>query len=147
MSFISELGAKRKEGFIKKRSGGQRATVGCEIVRRAFISCLAVWAKRWMVIKDTFLALIRPDDGAIRAVLLFDQGFHVNAGLMDMGMFNGLQISNLSRHLLIKCWTRRKVREWTQELNDTAKSTARDFTQPNRYESFAPVREHIDCRW
>lgn len=30
---------------------------------------------------------------------------------------------------------------------ETAKTTAQDFTQINRYESFAPVRNNNECRW
>lgn len=51
------------------------------------------------------------------------------------------------RHLLVRCWTRRKSREWTDALLETAKTTARDFTQPNRYDAYVPVRSNSECRW
>lgn len=54
---------------------------------------------------------------------------------------------NLSRHLLVRCFTRRRAREWTDALMEAAKTTARDFTQQNRYDSFAPVRSNNECRW
>ena len=56
-------------------------------------------------------------------------------------------LKNCYRHLLVRCFTKRRAREWSEILMETAKTTARDFTQINRYESFAPVRNNNECRW
>ncbi|KFM64830.1 Phospholipase D1, partial [Stegodyphus mimosarum] len=90
---------------------------------------------------------MKPKDGRVRCILLMDQGFKVDCGFVTTGIHHGLQISNLTRRLLVRCWTRRKAREWTECLVDTAKTTGRDFTQPNRYGAFAPVRINNECRW
>lgn len=42
LSFVHNLGIKRKEGIIQKRSGGHRAT-GCFRLKRSFID----WCGRW----------------------------------------------------------------------------------------------------
>ncbi|KAG8195897.1 hypothetical protein JTE90_001132 [Oedothorax gibbosus] len=146
LTFVSGLGSKRKEGLIQKRSGGHR-TGGCFRIKRGFIDWCGRWRWRWLLVKDNFVAYVKPEDGRVRSVLLMDQGFKVECGFVNTGIHHGLQISNLSRHLLVRCWTRRKAREWSEALMDTAKTTARDFTQPNRYEAFSPVRNSSECRW
>lgn len=51
------------------------------------------------------------------------------------------------RNLLIKCWTSRKAREWAESIKRTAHEHAKDFTEPKRFNSFAPVREDSYARW
>ncbi|GIY46661.1 phospholipase D1 [Caerostris extrusa] len=120
-----------------------------EICPLSFLNGLGKKRKgwRWLLIKDHFVAYVKPEDGRVRSVLLMDQGFRVECGFVNTGIHHGLQISNLSRHLLVRCWTRRKAREWSESLLEAAKTTARDFTQPNRFESFCPVRNNSECRW
>ncbi|KAL4720012.1 hypothetical protein ACJJTC_012792, partial [Scirpophaga incertulas] len=55
-------------------------------------------------------------------------------------MNHGLQILNQSRQMVIKCWTKRKSKEWIQYLKAVANQSARDFTSPNVHHSFAPPR-------
>nr|WCC59855.1 phospholipase D2 ScoTox-alphaI [Hottentotta saulcyi] len=147
LSFINDLGHKGKEGLVLKRSGGHLTKAVCLKLRRALTECCGFWRKRWLVVKDNFVAYIRPKDGKIKSVLLMDSNFNVECGLASTGIHHGLVITNLSRQLLVKCWTRRKAREWMQHIIETSKTFARDFTQPNRFDSFAPVRFCVDCRW
>ncbi|KAG1656449.1 Phospholipase D1 [Nymphon striatum] len=147
LSFVGGLGSKGKEGLIKKRSGGHRVQTGCLLIHRLFWDWCSQWKKRWLVIKDSFVAYISPQDGRIKAVLLMDQDFEVKCGLLHTGIHHGLLMSNATRHLLVKCWTKRKAREWAQYMVTTAKTTAQDFTRPNRYNSYAPVRMDTECRW
>ncbi|CAL1290284.1 unnamed protein product [Larinioides sclopetarius] len=147
LTFVNDLGKKRKEGLIQKRSGGHRTSTGCFRLKRGFIDWCGRWRWRWLLIKDHFVAYVKPDDGRVRSILLMDQGFRVECGFVNTGIHHGLQISNLSRHLLVRCWTRRKAREWSESLLDAAKTTARDFTQPNRHGAFSPVRSNSECRW
>ena len=49
--------------------------------------------------KDTFIAYIRPKDGAVKDVMLMDAEFSVKSGLSDTVFRNGLLISNLSRYV------------------------------------------------
>ncbi|XP_071112498.1 phospholipase D1-like isoform X2 [Haliotis cracherodii] len=146
LSFINKLGRKGKEGLIKKCSGGRRINIGC-------CGCLSkvhlagTWNRRWLVIKDNFVAYIRPEDGAVSDVMLMDSEFSVQCGMATTGAPHGVLISNLNRKLLIKCWTSRKAREWKECLEDRAQSTARDYTQVNRFKSYAPHREDSYARW
>lgn len=52
---------------------------------------------RWLLIKDSWIAYIKPKDGRIRCILLMDQGFAVECGFLNTGIHHGLQISNLTR--------------------------------------------------
>ena len=93
MSFINDIGDKTKEGVIKKRSGGYKANVGC----CSTFSCSCGWDKRWLIIKDSFIAYMNPKSGEIRAVMLIDHKFVVKSGSLETGMKNGLSIENGSR--------------------------------------------------
>ncbi|PVD27957.1 hypothetical protein C0Q70_10533 [Pomacea canaliculata] len=146
LSFVSRLGPKNKEGMVKKCSGGRRISIGC-------CGCLqkvhfaGTWNRRWLVLKDTCLAYIRPEDGVISDVMLMDGDFRVESGMAATGAKHGVLISNLNRNLLIKCWTSRKAREWAESIKRTAHEHAKDFTEPKRFNSFAPVREDSYARW
>lgn len=153
LSFISDLGGKGKEGMILKRTGStQPGQAGCNcfgllgnmVCVRCNYFCTgllcAKWQERWFFVKDTFFGYIRPRDGVVKAVMLFDQMFEVSSGMYSTGMNHGLQILNQSRQMVIKCWTKRKSKEWMQHLKAVANQTARDFTYPNLHHSFAPPR-------
>jgi len=49
------------------------------------------------VLKDSFVAYLRPDEGTVSDVLLMDHDFSVKATRKETGVRNGLLISNLSR--------------------------------------------------
>ncbi|XP_075972616.1 phospholipase D isoform X2 [Anticarsia gemmatalis] len=153
LSFIEELGSKGKEGMIQKRTGStQPGQAGCNcfgllgnmVCVRCNYFCTglvcAKWQERWFFVKDTFFGYVRPRDGVIKAIMLFDQGFEVSSGMYSTGMNHGLQILNLSRQMVIKCWTKRKSKEWMHHLKTVANDTARDFTGVNLHHSFAPSR-------
>ncbi|CAN8023023.1 unnamed protein product [Ixodes persulcatus] len=147
LSFVGALGPKGKEGLVYKRSGGHHSSRGCLRINFLFYQCCSRWRKRWLIAKDTCVLYVRPRDGAIKSVLLMDQGFQVQSGFMATGVNHGLLVTNLTRNLLVKCWTKRKEREWKDTLQDLAKSSGKDFTMPNRYDAFAPVRSSNRCRW
>ncbi|CAH2244300.1 jg2602 [Pararge aegeria aegeria] len=153
LSFIAELGTKGKEGMIQKRTGSTRpGQAGCNcfgllgnmVCVRCNYFCTglvcAKWQERWFFVKDTFFGYIRPSDGIVKGVMLFDQGFEVSSGMYSTGLSNGLQILNNSRQMVIKCWTKRKSKEWMQYLKTVSNQSAREFTYPNVHHSFAPPR-------
>lgn len=78
---------------------------------------------RWFFLKDTFFGYINPKTGHIRSIVLFDQGFEVASGMYAIGLQTGFQIQTLSRQITIKCWTRRKGKEWTEALKEIAGGT------------------------
>lgn len=130
LSFIEDLGDKGKEGIILKRTGSS-AKAGCNFFGlvegmcclRLYYFCTALcgtWHRRHLLVKDTFVAYIAPKDGKIKSVILMDNGFEVSSGMYATGLRNGLQIMNSSRHVVIKCWTRRKAREWLEFIQRVA---------------------------
>lgn len=52
---------------------------------------------RWLFLKDSFLAYVRPRDGIICDVMLMDNDFCVENGFGLTGAKHGLQIVNLNR--------------------------------------------------
>ncbi|XP_060654900.1 phospholipase D2 isoform X1 [Drosophila nasuta] len=160
VSFVSGLGFKGKEGVILKRTGSTRpGQAGCNFFgcfqRNCCVRCnyfcsdvvCGTWRNRWFFVKETCFGYVRPTDGSIRAVILFDQGFDVSTGIYQTGMRKGLQILTNSRHIVLKCWTRRKCKEWMQFLKRTAHDSARDFTLPNPHMSYAPMRANTQAVW
>ncbi|XP_074037615.1 phospholipase D [Leptinotarsa decemlineata] len=160
LSFIEGLGFKGKEGMIRKKTGSTHyGQSGCTCFGLLHCFCCvrcqhicndiicSRWVKRWFFIKDTFFGYMNPDNGQIRSVILFDQGFEVAAGMYSIGLKKGFQIQTLSRQMSFKCWTRRKNKEWTGMLKEVAATTAREFVQPNKNHSFAPIRINITASW
>nr|XP_016943422.1 phospholipase D2 isoform X1 [Drosophila suzukii]XP_016943425.1 phospholipase D2 isoform X1 [Drosophila suzukii] len=160
VSFVPGMGIKGKEGVILKRTGSTRpGQAGCNFFgcfqKNCCVRCnyfcsdvvCGTWRSRWFFVKETCFGYIRPTDGSIRAVILFDQGFDVSTGIYQTGMRKGLQILTNNRHIVLKCWTRRKCKEWMQYLKNTANSYARDFTLPNPHMSFAPMRANTHATW
>ncbi|XP_064594574.1 phospholipase D1-like [Liolophura sinensis] len=146
LSFVKQLGKKGYESMVKKCSGGRRINLGCcACLRQCHLA--GRWSKKWMMVKDSFVTYLDPDSGRICDVMLFDNHFHVECGFEDTGARHGVCVTNLSRRLLLKCWTSRKSREWMQHLQEAANTTGKDFTEPNQHGSFAPVREESYTRW
>ncbi|XP_072904854.1 phospholipase D2-like isoform X1 [Hemitrygon akajei] len=144
LSFIQDLGPKGLEGMIVKRSGGHRIPgLNC-CGRHRF--CYR-WSKRWIVIKDSFLLYMRPSNGAISFVLLFDKGFNVQVGSRETGAKYGVMIENLSRTLIIKCSSYRQACWWKQEITNLAERHGQDFLTDHRFDSFVPARHSIQARW
>lgn len=94
LTFISDFGIRLiKEGLIKKRSGGYKVNIGC----CSTFSCSCCWDKRWLVVKDSWVAYLNPKSGEIRTVLLVDHKFKVLSGVDETDHKYGLCIENLSR--------------------------------------------------
>ncbi|XP_014254858.1 phospholipase D2 isoform X2 [Cimex lectularius] len=159
LSFIGALGVKGMEGPVQKRTrSAYPRTAGCNIcgccdsglcVRCHYIcgDLCATWRSRWLIVKDSFVAYIRPKDGRVKAVILFDSGFDVSSGVFTTGRRKGLHITNMSRQILLNCPTRRTAREWQAYIKDMVRQKGADFTQRNRYFSFTPVRPFVKCAW
>ncbi|XP_031836301.1 phospholipase D isoform X2 [Nomia melanderi] len=157
LSFIADLGMKGKEGLILKRTGSGAKT-GCNfcglLEGMCCIKCnnfckylCGKWHSRHLVVKDTFVAYIRPKDGSIKSVILMDNGFGISFGMYTTGSRSGMQIVNLSRHIIIDCWTRRKAKEWMEFIQDVSNKEGRCFIQSNPHNSFAPYRSSTPATW
>ncbi|KAK0092201.1 hypothetical protein PV326_001951 [Microctonus aethiopoides] len=157
LSFIEDLGDKGKEAAVLKRTRSS-SRPGCNLFGLVEGMCCmhcnyfcasfcGTWHKRHLVIKDTFVAYIRPKDGMIKSVILMDNGFEVSSGMYATGLRNGLQIMNLSRHIVLKCWTRRKAKEWLEFIQRVANNQGKLFIQENPHHSFAPYRLSTQATW
>ncbi|CAB0042425.1 unnamed protein product [Trichogramma brassicae] len=157
LSFVNELGDTGKEALVLKRTGSVAKT-GCNIFGLLQSYCCircnyfcfglcAKWHKRHLVAKDTFLAYISPNSGKIKSVVLMDNMFEVSSGLYSTGIRNGLQIINSSRQIVIKCWTRRKAKEWLEHIQKICQNEGRAFIQANPHKSFVPYRCPITASW
>ncbi|KAK1344144.1 hypothetical protein QTO34_014704 [Cnephaeus nilssonii] len=54
---------------------------------------------RWLIVKDSFLLYMKPDNGAIAFVLLVDKEFRIKVGKKETDTKYGLRIDNLSSYL------------------------------------------------
>lgn len=130
LSFVTDLGMKGKEGTILKRTGSGAKTrcnfLGlleyalCIKCNYLCTSLCGKWQKRHLVVKDTFVAYLNPKDGRIKSVILMDNGFGISLGVYTTGSRSGMQITNLSRHIVIKCWTKRKAKEWMEFIQEVS---------------------------
>lgn len=145
LSFIHEIGEKIKEGIIKKRSGGYKVNVGC----CSTFSCSCCWDKRWLVVKDSWVAYLNPKTGEIRAVLLVDNKFTVKSGTPETGMKHGLCIENGSRILLMKCYNENRATEWNSSILKMLNGKiGKEFNSENqRFNSYSPIRENSLIKW
>ncbi|XP_026831180.1 phospholipase D2 isoform X3 [Ooceraea biroi] len=157
LSFVADLGMRGKEGTILKRtgSGGRTRCNVCGLFECGFClkcsylcnSICGKWHKRHLVVKDTFVAYLNPQDGTVRSVILMDNGFGISFGMYSTGSRNGIQIANLSRHIVIECWTRRKAKEWMEFIQEVGNKEGKDFIQTNPHNSFAPYRSSVPATW
>ncbi|KAK2904932.1 hypothetical protein Q8A67_006731 [Cirrhinus molitorella] len=150
ISFIQDLGPKGIEGLILKKSGGNTfpACYWC-----GSNSVCYRWSKRWLVVKDSFVLYMRPEDGQVGTVILYDKGFHIKIGTLETGVRHGVTIENLCRQveknvaLTIKCSTYRQARWWGYSIDEFSQMFGQDFLRENRHGSFTPVRENTTSKW
>lgn len=159
-SFISALGEKGREMLIKKRTGSTNAgqkkcnflnCLACGCCVRCNYLCADIlcgkWQNRWLIVKESFLVLQNPKTGAIRSVILFDSGFEVSLGLYATGLKSGIQIVTNGKYMVLKFPNKKLAKDWATYLKTVANSTARDFTSPNPFLSFAPSRTSTLAAW
>uniref|UniRef100_A0A8B9WHC5 Phospholipase n=1 Tax=Bos mutus grunniens TaxID=30521 RepID=A0A8B9WHC5_BOSMU len=144
LSFIHDLGPKGIEGMIMKRSGGHRIPgLNCCGQGRA---CYR-WAKRWLIVKDSFLLYMKPDSGAIAFVLLVDKEFRVKVGRKETETKYGLRIDNLSRTLILKCNSYRHARWWGGAIEEFIQKYGPDFLRDHRFGSYAAIQGNTLAKW
>lgn len=160
LSFINALGEKGREAMIKKRTGSTNAgqkkcnflnCLSCGCCIRCNYLCTDIicgqWQNRWLIVKESFLVLQNPKTGAIRSVILFDSGMEVSLGLYTTGLNSGIQIVTNSKYMVLKFHNKKLAKDWASYLKAVANTTARDFTSPNPFMSFAPSRTSTLSGW
>ncbi|XP_023593697.1 phospholipase D1 isoform X3 [Trichechus manatus latirostris] len=144
LSFIRDLGPKGIEGMIMKRSGGHRIPgLNCCGQGRA---CYR-WSRRWLIVKDSFLLYMKPDNGAIAFVLLVDKEFKIKVGKKETETKYGLRIDNLSRTLILKCNSYRQARWWGGAMEEFIRKHGSDFLKDHRFGSYAAIQENTLAKW
>ncbi|CAG0879735.1 unnamed protein product [Cyprideis torosa] len=136
------------QGAVQKRTGEKyRRMFFVKYFFNCFDIMVPLWRRRWVVVKDTWVAHVNPKTGELRSVLLMDHLFDVSYGYDDSKTTNGIVVSNQNRKLVIRCWTKRKALYWKQFIEETARTKGKLFTTESRFDSFAPVRESVPARW
>jgi phospholipase D1/2 len=59
--------------------------------------------------------------------MLMDQGFKIITGIAQTGLKTGLIITNLSRQMLIKAWTKRKAQEWVASIESAMETNTGSY--------------------
>ncbi|XDV47648.1 hypothetical protein PO909_017223 [Leuciscus waleckii] len=144
LSFIHDLGPKGLEGMVLKRSGGHRIP-GLNCCGHSKM-CYR-WSKRWMVVKDSSLLLMKPDTGAISFVLLMDKAFGIKMDTKETETKHGVRIDSLSRTLVLKFTSYRHARWWGQAIDEFVRKYGSNFLKDHRYGSFANEQKNIPSKW
>lgn len=76
-----------------------------------------------------------------------DNGFDISMGLYSTGLNSGLQIVTNSKFVVLKFSSKKQAKEWASHLKMIANTSARDFTSPNPFNSFAPTRPSTLSSW
>lgn len=148
LSFVEDLGSKLKEGLITKRSGGHRRVTNFLGCTSCCICKCSVWRQRWLVLKDSYLLYMHAVRNTVAGVLLFDQGTHILCGSIQTGILFGLQIVTKTRKLLVRCPSRKIMREWRDAISRALSSDpGRLWAMEKRFLSFAPPRENCTVQW
>ncbi|CDW58921.1 phospholipase D1, partial [Trichuris trichiura] len=143
-SFVTGLGQKRKEGLLKKRPGGRQAYGG---IIRCCTEMFASWTYRFFFLKDTYLAYAHPESEDVRAVMLFDPGFHVKLEEeYKKPPYHTLCPFKIST-LAIKCKTKEDALAWERAISTAVSHTGKEFLQSNAYGSTYPVRMNSYGMW
>ncbi|KAL1231809.1 Phospholipase [Trichinella spiralis] len=140
-SFVSGLGGKNKEGYLKKRPGG-RLTYGGVV--RCCAELMASWQYRWVFLKDSYLAYVKPEGEDLRAVMLLDPGFHFK---LEMHQKPRLIIENLNRTLVLKSKTKENAIEWKDALENAIEVSGKQWLQNHDFGSSFPKRRNVYGRW
>ncbi|CAJ0608562.1 unnamed protein product [Cylicocyclus nassatus] len=144
-SFVNELGGKHTEGFVKKRPGGARVFLGC---KQFCVRYLVPWSKRWLMVRDSFVAYMDHRTEQIRLVLLMDRDFKVLAGGKEAdGIPTGLIIINTQHELHLKCRRIEDTARWKAIIERSMNGIGSIWIQPHRFSSSFPVRENCYGKW
>ncbi|KAM9604587.1 phospholipase D1 isoform 2-T4 [Trichechus inunguis] len=101
----------------------------------------------WLIVKDSFLLYMKPDNGAIAFVLLVDKEFKIKVGKKETETKYGLRIDNLSRTLILKCNSYRQARWWGGAMAEFIQKHGSDFLKDHRFGSYAAIQENTLAKW
>jgi len=106
------------------------------------------WHKRWFTLtEEGLIYTIDSTSTKPREVVLFDQSFKIELGDVEDGIKKkGVSIITPNRRLNLKTRKIFNALEWGDAIRRVVKASP--YTNLNRYESFAPIRERTnECKW
>lgn len=80
-----------------------------------------------MFVKDSYVGYLN-ETGAIGCIILMDPDFKILSGTSQVGLKRGFLVSNASRQLYVKAWTKRKAQEWADSIQNAMTSTGNVVT-------------------
>ncbi|CAI4222449.1 unnamed protein product [Auanema sp. JU1783] len=144
-SFVNDLGEKHTEGFVKKRPGGSRVFLGW---KQCCVRYFVPWSRRWLMVRDSFVAYMDPSSEQIRLVLLMDRDFKVAAGGREAdGIPTGLIITNTQHELHLKCGRLQDTNRYKRVIEQSTAGPGNVWIQPHRYASSFPIRTNSYAKW
>ncbi|XP_065912688.1 phospholipase D2-like [Dysidea avara] len=154
LSFVKDLGKKLKEGVVEKNVDSVEQFWNSwfghlfTYVGSVFFT-IAHWERRWLVLKESCIAVINEDKKAISEVLLFDSTFKVAGGMASTGEAHGLTISSdiQDRKLHYRCQRKDDLLIWTRAIKQAMTGPGKVWVEDKRFDSFAPERNHCTATW
>ncbi|KAL1922133.1 uncharacterized protein VTP21DRAFT_10775 [Calcarisporiella thermophila] len=140
-----------KEGFLYLRDGQN-------IHKRNLFSCMKREVSKWFIVREGFVVCVdQPDQLEASGVVLVDQEFTVEEteatisrrcfpiGSRTSNLFpNELTLSNRDISLSLQTRNEYQLKDFIESMS---KLTSLPWAQPQRFESFAPVRKNVPVRW
>ncbi|KAG2456770.1 PLD1 Phospholipase, partial [Polypterus senegalus] len=87
---------RRPDAMVKEEQLASRKLEFLEVSQMSFIQDLGPKGI-WLIVKDSFIAYVRPENGQVGAVILYDKGFFIKIGTKETNIKHGVTIENLSR--------------------------------------------------
>jgi phospholipase D1/2 len=133
---------KRKEGFIKKRTGGRKGN------EKKFFNCNKCtkrFQRRYMIIRDTGIYISKNNEKSqISEVLMYDNKFQIKFS-KETGYEDGIVIDTNRRVLVIRTGSVLKLVEWKKAIEQALRES--EYSDKNkRFESLYPVRENNNVK-
>jgi phospholipase D1/2 len=128
---------------MRKKAGG-RTSESC--VSRCGV-LLGRWDRRWLEISPVLLTYRRchhPDD-VIREKIFIDRSFSYEYGKAATGAEFGITLINSTRRLSVEAENIFEFFRFLKALRNAKLSS--DYAKDNPYNSFAPLREMVECKW
>lgn len=107
---------------------------------------------RWLVIKESFIAVLDSKKEIILDVMLLDRNLDAYTQLKNEGnqketVRNGLIITNGVRDLTFKCDSIEEAIQWNNEIENVALTSGSLWIDEHRFGSSYPPRQSIYAQW
>ncbi|KRW98761.1 Phox homologous domain [Pseudocohnilembus persalinus] len=139
---VYENNQKIKQQYMMKRAGG-RYSEGC-CTRCGIL--FGKWSYRYFTITTQGVFYSKnSQELKARDQLMFDHNFQVLYGKSHTGISQGIKLKSSHRNLLIFNSDLFQFVDFLVNVLEAVKKSP--YTQKNDYDSFAPTRENVQCKW